>query len=421
MAYPELTDKQRNYPYSGNMQLPPVVPETRGVVSPTGATPEQTAQGKQNWQSNAPQQFANNPVGTVQHNIFKAREQQQAQPVLPPKNTNQGNGTIKVTDSQPNPYSATETGGARPIRNMDELVSAMYTDPKEEERLRKASVANQRILAVGDALRHIGNIFNTVNYAPAQKFNNPVQEEYDRYQKGKAIRDAANARYYSYMQAKAAQDARMRQAERQLQYNAARDAAKMQAQQNQWEAQNKERARQFDQNYKLNVRKADDAKANADARLKETTAYHNKMAGIAGMNAKTNRDRATAYINKLKGGSSASGTPLVTPNGSIYAPGKSIPQAQMNQLYKKGIDSGWIKQSEFQTKMREAGFGKADPDYVRNQMVVEAMMEHGDFADFARDNYGWQYGSNGGGGNNLSIGWDDDEDEGEDNGLSIGW
>lgn len=144
--------------------------------------------------------------------------------VLPPKNTNQGNGTIKVTDSQPNPYSATETGGARPIRNMDELVSAMYTDPKEEERLRKASVANQRILAVGDALRHIGNIFNTVNYAPAQKFNNPVQEEYDRYQKGKAIRDAANARYYSYMQAKAAQDERMRMAERQLQYNMEKDA-----------------------------------------------------------------------------------------------------------------------------------------------------------------------------------------------------
>ena len=144
--------------------------------------------------------------------------------VIPPKNTNQGNGTIKVTDSQPNPYSATETGGARPIRNMDELVSAMYTDPKEEERLRKASVANQRILAVGDALRHIGNIFNTVNYAPAQKFNNPVQEEYDRYQKGKAIRDAANARYYSYMQAKAAQDARIRQAEAQLKYNMDKDA-----------------------------------------------------------------------------------------------------------------------------------------------------------------------------------------------------
>ena len=228
MAYPELTDKQRNYPYSGNMQLPPVVPETRGVVSPTGATPEQTAQGKQNWQSNAPQQFANNPVGTVQHNIFKAREQQQAQPVLPPKNTNQGNGTVKVTDSQPNPYSATETGGARPIRNMDELVSAMYTDPREEERLRKASVANQRILAVGDALRHIGNIFNTVNYAPAQKFNNPVQEEYDRYQKGRAIRDAANARYYSYIQAKAAQDARIRQAEAQNQLRSELNAAQVQ-------------------------------------------------------------------------------------------------------------------------------------------------------------------------------------------------
>lgn len=114
-----------------------------------------------------------------------------------------------------------------------------YTDPKEEERLRKASVANQRILAVGDALRHIGNIFHTVNYAPSQQFNNPVQEEYDRYQKGKAIRDAANARYYSYMQAKAAQDARIRQAEAQLQYNMEKDARDYELRKNESDARAK--------------------------------------------------------------------------------------------------------------------------------------------------------------------------------------
>ena len=311
------------------------------------------------------------------------------------------------------------TGGSNNPQEAVDYLTSLYTSPQEEERLRKASVANQRIMAVGDALRHIGNIVNTVNYAPAQKFNSPVEEERKRYMQDKAIRDAHNYKYMTYQQAKAAQDAKIKQLEADRQqkaeqwnatykFNAAKAAADL-----------AERQRQYNQTYNLNIRKADDAKANAEARLKETTAYHNKMAGIAGMNAKTNRDRATAYINKLNSGGNASSTPLVTPNGSIHAPGKSIPQAQMNQLYKKGIDSGWIKQSEFQQKMREAGFGKADPDYVRNQMVVEAMMEHGDFADFARDNYGWKYGDNNSGGNNLSIGWDDEEEDND--GLSIGW
>jgi hypothetical protein len=97
-----------------------------------------------------------------------------------------------------------------PTSGMD-AINAMYTSPEEEERLRKTSVANQRIMAIGDALRHIGNIYHTVNYAPNQQFNNPVQEEYERYQKGKALRDAANLRYYTYQQQKAAQDAKARQ------------------------------------------------------------------------------------------------------------------------------------------------------------------------------------------------------------------
>lgn len=99
-----------------------------------------------------------------------------------------------------------------------DAVSALLTTPQQEDRIRRASVATQRIMALGDALRHIGNIYHTVNYAPSQKFNSPVTEEYERYQKGKAVRDAANLRYYSYQQQKAAQDARAKQMEAEAAY-----------------------------------------------------------------------------------------------------------------------------------------------------------------------------------------------------------
>lgn len=108
-----------------------------------------------------------------------------------------------------------------PTSGMDAVIANMYTSPEQEEKMRRASVANQRILAIGDALRHIGNIYNTVNGAPSQQFNNPVQEEYARYQQGKAVRDAANARYFSYQQAKAAQDAKAKQWEEEQGYKKA--------------------------------------------------------------------------------------------------------------------------------------------------------------------------------------------------------
>lgn len=112
------------------------------------------------------------------------------------------------------------------ITNMDELASAMgYTSPEEEARLRKASVNNQRILAVADALRHIGNIANTVNYAPAQRFNQPWAEEQLRYEHGKAQRDAANARYLSYQRQKADQERAERKLEAQIKKQEA-DAAR---------------------------------------------------------------------------------------------------------------------------------------------------------------------------------------------------
>lgn len=92
-------------------------------------------------------------------------------------------------------------------------LNSLYTNPEDEDKMRRSSVANQRILALGDALRQIGNIYHTVGGAPSQQFNDPVELERARYEKGKALRDAANMKYYSYQAQKAKQDAQMRKLE----------------------------------------------------------------------------------------------------------------------------------------------------------------------------------------------------------------
>lgn len=82
-----------------------------------------------------------------------------------------------------------------PIINTSDPLSGMNAvlSLADEEQERKKSLLSQRILALGDAFRQIGNIHNAVNGAPAQQFNNPVLEERQRYQQEKAVRD--NDRY----------------------------------------------------------------------------------------------------------------------------------------------------------------------------------------------------------------------------------
>ena len=135
-----------------------------------------------------------------------------------PQNIVNAYGTPKAQSdlSQPMKHGNTQSqpvlDGGSSTAGMDYL-NSLYTDPREEERLRKASVMNQRIMAIGDAVRHIGNIASTINYAPSQQLNSPVLEEQARYERGKALRDRANQQYYTYQQQKAAQDAAMKRYE----------------------------------------------------------------------------------------------------------------------------------------------------------------------------------------------------------------
>jgi len=327
----------------------------------------------------AQQKQQNNPNERQQ----AVQQQQVTQPVTLPSQPQQ-TPVAKPQPTLPAIDPNSDTAG------MDAL-SSMVTTPQEEERMRKASVANRRIMAVADALRHIGNIYNTVNYAPAQQFNNPVQEEQQRYEKGKALRDAANVKYYTYQQAKAAQDAKARQWQADFNLKVANAAAQEQYRRDQL----KEQGRFHDLNYQLGVRRADDAKAGREAALKETRRYHDITAGQRSQSLKMQRERTDAYVKKVNsvgGGGSGSSFPLKTPYGRMLAPGKSIPQPQMNQAYADFENNGWIPKNEWQKVMATLPLGSNEtPDYVRNRLVAEAMANNGMAADYMRDNFNFRY------------------------------
>ena len=326
----------------------------------------------------------------------------------------------------------------KPITSMEELARAMgYTDPREEERMRKASLMNQRILAVGDALRHIGNIANTVNYAPAQQFNSPVAEEQARYEKGKAMRDRANQQYIAYQQAKAKQDAEQKRWEQQ--FGLQKENAEA------LNAYRKEQARIAEQKAanEKEYRAADLArKTKAD---EDAAKHRNRMAGIAGMNAQTGRMRANAYIKYLQekgaGGKGGSQYDFATPNGTITMP-KNFNQTQKDQVLAK-FDK-YIDRSEMQKQMMALGLNTQDPAQVRNFQFAKMLQEHQDVADYVSEKFrgkqaftnnplarpgetssqqplfqtAWSQQNNA-----PAIGWDDDDEDvhNNDDENLIGW
>lgn len=342
--------------------------------------------------------------------------QRKAQPTSAPVATD-GGKTMGIRsgewDNEP-----MKRGGyiGQPITSADELAKAMgYTSPQEEEKMRKASVANQRIMAVADALRHIGNIANTVGYAPSQQFNSPVEMERQRYQQAKALRDRANQTYISYQQAKEQQEAKQRQWEAEYGIKAANaaDLAAYRKRQGDIAAGNAASQAAYREGNLARQKQRDaDQKAHNEAALKQRAAYQNRMAGIAGMNAQTNKRRADAYINKLKssGGGGASGiAPLDTPRGQITPNGRSYGN-QLLQMFDYAKSRGLVQESDVSKRLRELGFGKDQSDNVKRQMVMDLLRTNSDLGDYASERLGWTYG-NYNAADDLDLDLDGDEDE----------
>jgi hypothetical protein len=323
---------------------------------------------------------------------------------------------IPVTPNNGTPYQPQKQ--TKPITSTEELAAAMgYTSPEEENRLRKASLMNQRILAVGDALRHIGNIANTVNYAPAQQYNSPVLEEQARYEKGKALRDRANQQYIAYQQAKAKQDAEQRKWEQQFglqQANAASQHAYRQ-EQARIAAENAANRKAYQEGNLARQTKADEARDRYnEARLKQDKWYKGASLGIQNRRLKDQQRRTTAYVNKVNSGGGSGIAPLDTPKGQITPNGKNYSN-QLLQMFDYAKSKGYVKESDAARRLRELGFGKDQSDNVKRQMVMDLLRTNQDMGDYASSRLGWSYGAGVGGG--MDLGLDDDEEDEMDLGL----
>ena len=65
------------------------------------------------------------------------------------------------------------------------VLDYMLAPSKEEQKLYRDNESKKRLLVLADALRHIGNIYNTTRGAVPQQFNSPVAQQEELYQKKK--------------------------------------------------------------------------------------------------------------------------------------------------------------------------------------------------------------------------------------------
>ena len=193
------------------------------------------------------------------------------------------------------------------------VMDFMLAPSKQEQELYKENESKKRLLLLTDALRHIGNIYNTTRGATPQQFNSPVVEQEQRYQQKRNELRAQRAAALKYQmdQAKLNADQAykssmlgMKQAE--LERGLANDEWNRQWNQFKWAGDQANKDREFD--FK---------KANADRTFAETVRSNKANEGlrresnsIAKMNAKTSRDRLN--FEKGEGGGLS--------KGKIYLP-----------------------------------------------------------------------------------------------------
>lgn len=221
-AIPAINEVAQNIDLNKTVQTPAPATNPQPVGTPAPAAPTIEGMVKRNLFRVDPTAQQAAAVGasqvTPEQVAQQLQQQQQAQVAQQTQKTpvrQTSNNTTRFIDpTDPNAGMA--------------YLNSLYTNPKDEDKMRRSSVANQRILALGDALRHIGNIYHTVGGAPSQQFNDPVELERARYEKGKALRDAANMKYYSYQAQKAQQDAQMRKLELEAANTASQIASRQQ-------------------------------------------------------------------------------------------------------------------------------------------------------------------------------------------------
>lgn len=284
-------------------------------------------------------------------------------------NNNQVNTTKSVKSSvNYNPYP----GGTGANVGMDYL-GGLYTSPEKEEELRKSSVNKQRVLALADALRHIGNIYHTTRYSPSQQFNSPVLEERNRYLQEKAVRDANNYKFQTYQQAKAAQEAKIRQAERDFEYKVGKDARDFELNKQKADSQLKTdeaRRNQIEAGIKKTNLETEYIPKNFEEkkRMNDNTIRHQKVTEQQGAQriaiSRANHAEAVRHhrvIENKGGGNDGKRDSYVFPSGSKFSfPKGFINTENINTLYRAMKDKGVLGVDNFEDKNNGAALAQGN-------------------------------------------------------------
>jgi len=212
---------------------------------------------------------------------------------------------------------------------------------KEEEPYRKKNNAKEKLYALADAIRQIGNLAYVTKGATPQKFNNPVAEQEAKYQQEKALRDKDRAARADAAQKKAKMDA-----------DAAYKDALLAMKNNEFNRnvfndyrEAKENADKFAWN-----KQKDQANLDLQGRRLSETSRHNKaMEGlsaqrvaIAASNAATSRMRAV-YEIQGSGGLGKGSKTYATPDGVTYTLSKNfINPANVKTIYDTMVKRGVI-------------------------------------------------------------------------------
>lgn len=259
-----------------------------------------------------------NQTGSVPGSMNQAAAQLDPATVLgssaakPPQNYFQGSGdTFQLTDyakgavstlhpptTPTPPYTPSETDPTSSVYDY------MLQPSAEEKKLAKDNESKKRLLLLGDALRHLGNLYFTTKGATPQQFNSPVMTQESLYQQKRAElqaqRAAALKNAMEQAKLKADRDYKnsmlgMRAAE--LERGLANDQWNRQWTQFKWAGDQANKDREFD--FK---------KANADRdyelsqkKFGETKRHNRSTEAAAWMNAQTSRDRLNLEKGKNGG------------------------------------------------------------------------------------------------------------------------
>jgi hypothetical protein len=323
-----------------------------------GETVEQFAAGKQ---------AANSSYNGTQQTI------QPVQPLFPTPVVPQRQTYVHQQSIDPN----SSTDGV-------DSILGHFTSQQEEEKYRKASVARQRIMAVGDALRHIGNIYHTTRYAPSQKFNMPAEAERQRYLQEKSLRDQANQRIISYQQAKAAIDQKARQWEADYGLkvaDAARKAGATEAQIKNMQDRLAEQRRQYETTLAFNKEKEKNANDIKREQIKQSDRNSRRAAGLGYANLKQRKEEFE--YKKQNGGfgrggvRTGKGYEYATKNGYVTIPSDYLSKNKINrrslitEMERAGIIDDALSDKDRLRRMGEEG-----QQYVMENFTWEKTVEN---------------------------------------------